>query len=84
MADNERIEVLKRYVEDWEEMRDNAAARRDSALILKGVGVEARDDDGVDVLQKRADEADKEAALCHQNVIRMQALLGRAEAGEDV
>ncbi|WP_426078679.1 hypothetical protein [Janthinobacterium sp. PSPC3-1] len=84
MADNERIEVLKRYVEGWEEMRDNAVARRDSALILKSVGVEARDNDGVDVLQKRADEADNEAAICHKNVLRMQALLGRAQAGEDV
>lgn len=84
MANNERIEVLKRYVKGWEEMRDNATARRDGALVLKGVGVEARDDDGVDVLEKRAEEADKEAALCHKNVIRTQALLARAEAGEDV
>ena len=84
MANNERIEVLKRYVEGWEEMRDNAAARRDSALVLRGIGVEARDDDGVDILQKRAEEADNETTLCHKNVIRMQALLASAEAGEEV
>jgi hypothetical protein len=84
MVNKERIEVLKRYVEGWEEMRDNATARRNRALMLKDVGVEARDDDGVDVLQKQADEADKEISLCHKNVIRMQALLGRAMAGEDV
>lgn len=84
MANNERIEILKRYVEGWEEMRDNAAARRDSAFNLKNIGVEARDDIGVDLLQKQAEEADKEALDCHKNVIRMQTLLGRAQAGEDV
>jgi phage regulator Rha-like protein len=84
MTVSNRIENLKPYIKSWEEMRDNAAERRNRALSLKNIGIAARDQTEVDVLQKQADDADNEARVCHENVVRMQSLLGRAQAGEEV
>jgi len=84
MATEERIEALKEYVAGWQEWAAEAVARRDKALHLKRLGVVARDAAGTDILQKQADDADEQALEAGKNVIRMQSILGRAQAGEDV
>lgn len=84
MANEARIEALKKYVAGWVEWSAEAAARRDKALHLKQLGIVARDEVGTDILQKQAEDADEQAKEGHKNVIRMQSMLGRAQAGEDV
>jgi hypothetical protein len=84
MANNERIEQLKQYVDEWDKMLAEASNRRDMALKLKELAVDVRDESGQDVLQKQADEADAAARTFHKCRTRAQSLLGRAESGEDV
>jgi hypothetical protein len=61
MKSLERIKKLEAYVARWDEMLTAAASRRNRALALKALAVEVRNDAGVDVLQKQADEADAAA-----------------------
>lgn|GEM_PF-3012740 len=83
MNNMERIKQLDAYVAQWDEMLTAAVSRRNSALALKALAVEVRDDAGVDVLQKQADEADAAALKLHECRTRAEARLGRAQAGDE-
>ena len=84
MASSERIKNLTQFVADWIATRDRAAARRDHYLELKSTGVAITNAAEEDILQKMIDEADSEVRNVDAICIRMEALLARAQAGEDV
>lgn len=84
MATPERIKQLQDCVDGWVQSRKEARERRDKYLLLKALTVQINDLAGADILQQQADAADAAYLQFDQCVTRMQALLGRAQAGEDV
>ncbi|MEQ5844429.1 hypothetical protein N0A02_33785 (plasmid) [Paraburkholderia acidicola] len=84
MANANRIEELKAYVKQWQSALTGLADRRQSLLDMQSKGYRFTDDAGDDYLQHWIKNVDA-AVLEHQDILtRMESLLARAQAGEDV
>ena len=79
----ERVADLRRLVDDWQVTLENTHARRELCLRTQASGG-AVDERGRPLAPTLIDEADAEIRRVQAILQRMQRLLARAIAGEDV
>ncbi|AXV70349.1 hypothetical protein CJO74_14265 [Ralstonia solanacearum] len=84
MANEKRIANLQTYVSQWTSWLAELTAQRTALLNMQSEGYCLSDEAGDDYLQRKIAGIDA-AVLEHQDILtRMQSLLVRAQAGEDV
>jgi len=84
MSAPQRVEDLEFYVEQWRTALTQSYQLRNTLLKIQSKGFELPDEAGQDMLQQRLRVVD-EAILQHEKIYnRMQRLLVRARAGDDV
>jgi hypothetical protein len=81
LIDNERIENLKRYRNDYQVLEDEVVAHRKRLLEQDALAEKIGDDAGRDFLLSRIRAQDQLAIAYHQCVIRIDSMISRAENG---
>lgn len=84
MISRERVDHFKRCVADARKHLGSAESYRDQLIAWQKEGTWIVNKDGEDLLTQMIHDTDFAAKQYHKIVIRMEAYLGRAEAGENV
>ena len=84
MVTKERMKQLEAFVDFWREALKRSEEQRLSLLRVQEIGISILDDDGRDILPKRIEQEDLAMQAYHTGLIRAEALLGRAQSGQDV